>query len=156
MSEEEYNLFSEHEDYKKELGVAAVGGTLGTAGYRLKKVAENNINTNKALKKGFKADNIDLKKELNERLSEAKKYKETHKYPSVVPEYLKERVTAQKKLHKTKLKELGKEIGKVKEYIKYNERIIDDANKGIKSAKKRVKLGKLVWLREDYWSLEVL
>ena len=142
MSAEEYNLFSEHKDYKKELGVAAVGGTLGTAGYRLKKVAENNINTNKALKKGFKADNIDLKKELNERLSEAKKYKETHKYPSVVPEYLKERVKSQKKLHKTKLKKLGKEIGDVKEIIKHNEGIIDEANNRIKSELKNVKLGK--------------
>lgn len=142
LMSEEYNLFSEHKDYKKELGVAAVGGTLGTAGYGLKKVAENKINNSKANKKYAKAANIDLKKELNERLSEAKKYKETHKYPSVVPEHLKERVTAQKKLHKTKLKKLGKEISDVKEVLKYNEGIIDRANNRIKSAKKGVKLGK--------------
>lgn len=146
MSEEEYNLFSEHKDYKKELGVATVGGTLGTAGYGLKKVAENKINNSKANKKYAKAANIDLKKELNERLSEAKKWKEIYKTKEanyhLAPESLKERVTAQKKLHKTKLKKLGKEISDVKEVLKYNEGIIDRANNRIKSAKKGVKLGK--------------
>lgn len=146
MSEEEYNLFSEHKnDYKKELGVATVGGTLGAAGYGIKKVAENNINMDKALKKGAKAANIEVKKDLNERLSEAKDWKETYKareanYPSF-PE-LKEKAKAQKKYHKAKLKKLGKKICNIKEVLKHNEGVIERANNRIKSAKKGVKLGK--------------